>query len=272
MNENHAPPDISTQFSLRKLFFGLTIAAALFSLAFYVRQAQDEAQSMSSGYSFQQVSVALLTFHDTFGSLPYPVRRTGGGDSIFPSGYDDQAKPLHSWRFAMLPYLVSSSIPAHYDKSWDNPANQGWRFGGHSFGYDSLQPNPPSFETKMFAITGPGTAFGDGEQELPHSLDELDDDTILVVEVRDSGVHWMAPGISTSARCRARSTHRTAGESPAASAPASTSSSPTAPSGGCRTTLPLRSWRSSLRPRARGDTTATRRWASISFPTNGLSA
>ena len=46
----------------------------------------------------------------------------------------------------------------------------------------------------MFAITGPGTAFGDGETELPHSLDDLDADTIVVVEVRDSAMHWMAPG------------------------------------------------------------------------------
>lgn len=46
----------------------------------------------------------------------------------------------------------------------------------------------------MFAVTGPGTAFGDGKHERPHSLNEMDADTLLVVEVRNSGLHWMAPG------------------------------------------------------------------------------
>src|SRR5262249_46601631 len=47
------------------------------------------------------------------------------------------------------------------------------------------------FHTNIFAITGPGTAFEPGKQvrlkDLPGSL-------ILIVEVRNSGVHWMQPG------------------------------------------------------------------------------
>ena len=46
----------------------------------------------------------------------------------------------------------------------------------------------------MFAITGPGTAWGDDSTELPRSLKEIDGDTILAVEVANSGCHWMRPG------------------------------------------------------------------------------
>ena len=48
-------------------------------------------------------------------------------------------------------------------------------------------------QRRKFAITGPGTAFGDDESEPPARLQDIDRDTILVVEVRNSGVHWMQP-------------------------------------------------------------------------------
>jgi hypothetical protein len=45
----------------------------------------------------------------------------------------------------------------------------------------------------MLAICGPGTAFGCvGDQ--PRSMKGLGTITILVVEVRHSGIHWMQPG------------------------------------------------------------------------------
>lgn len=45
------------------------------------------------------------------------------------------------------------------------------------------------------AITGPGTALGDGEFESPRKLDDIDSsNTILAVESANSGFHWMEPG------------------------------------------------------------------------------
>ena len=43
--------------------------------------------------------------------------------------------------------------------------------------------------TSIFAITGRGTAFS---EKLP--INQLAEDTILLIEVRDSHIHWMAPG------------------------------------------------------------------------------
>lgn len=45
------------------------------------------------------------------------------------------------------------------------------------------------------AITGPGTAFGDGQFEPPKKLADLDAaNTILAVETASSGLHWIQPG------------------------------------------------------------------------------
>ena len=60
--------------------------------------------------------------------------------------------------------------------------------------YQPYSFDNPAKTTRIFAITGPGTAFGDNETELPRSIKDLDVDTILIVEVRNSGTHWMEPG------------------------------------------------------------------------------
>ena len=47
-------------------------------------------------------------------------------------------------------------------------------------------------EANILAITGPGTAFGDG-QERPRALKDVPPQTILAVETRASGIPWPAP-------------------------------------------------------------------------------
>lgn len=48
-------------------------------------------------------------------------------------------------------------------------------------------------ETIVLAITGPGTAFGDGAGP-PSSLTKIPPATIIAVETRQSGIPWPAPG------------------------------------------------------------------------------
>ena len=64
------------------------------------------------------------------------------------------------------------------------------------YAYDAtgLKPYPHFFlEANILAITGPGTAFGDGK-ELPMATKNVPPQTILCVETRASGVPWPAPG------------------------------------------------------------------------------
>ena len=88
------------------------------------------------------------------------------------------------------------SVPILRDGSqpWDSPINKemamtprGW------FSYPARWGSKTRLETNAFAITGPGTAFGDGET-MPKSIKNVPPQTILVAEVRSSGIHWMQPG------------------------------------------------------------------------------
>ena len=47
--------------------------------------------------------------------------------------------------------------------------------------------------TNVMAITGPGTAFGDGTAE-PEKLEDIPKNTIIVVESRSTGIPWPEPG------------------------------------------------------------------------------
>jgi hypothetical protein len=179
------------QFTARGVFLLVAILGIVSAGVFYVRKAQERSRWKDTGNDFKWVAMALYNFHDVFHSLPYPVRRDGGGNTAFPATNAPDAKALSSWRLAVLPFSTTADLRAiRYDQAWNSPVN----FPFHADGWASIFTRADSRNTKMFAITGPGTAFGDGKQELPHSLDELDADTILIVEVRESGVHWMEPG------------------------------------------------------------------------------
>jgi hypothetical protein len=79
-----------------------------------------------------------------------------------------------------------------YAPRWDDPRNR-WR---------SMTPHPDfcfrtdledqrRLHTSVVAITGPGTPFGVGDESMKFSAPG---DTIIAIEVANSGTHWMAPG------------------------------------------------------------------------------
>lgn len=110
-----------------------------------------------------------------FAGIPEPVVRSSGGE------------PLFSWRFTTQLNMGSYSGVA-FEKSWRAPENQRFR-----------QKTPSSFcrapsqMTVVFGVTGPGTAFAE-YAGLFGDEDEIEGDAILLVEVRNSQTHWMAPG------------------------------------------------------------------------------
>jgi hypothetical protein len=64
----------------------------------------------------------------------------------------------------------------------------------YAYGATGLKAYTQSFpETNIVAITGPGTAVGEGK-ELPMSVKNVPRQTILAVETRASGIPWPAPG------------------------------------------------------------------------------
>lgn len=116
----------------------------------------------------------MLSAHWTETTLPSPVIRDLAG------------RPLVSWRFEAFLRTIPTPGIARMDLPWDHPANAYFTSRSPShFCRDETN------ETSVFAVVGKGTAFDPDER---FSIGDLDGDTIVLIEVHDSGVHWMAPG------------------------------------------------------------------------------
>lgn len=151
---------------------------------------QESAEREATERVFEQIGLILDIYADTHRRLPDPVRR---GDS---------GRPLHSWRLTILPYdenpatitPTAGIMRWPIGKPWSAKESLSCRELRAAYCYEDLSGRELRHCTSVFALTGPGTAFGDGEAQSPRSLDGLDSDTVLCVEVRNSECHWMAPG------------------------------------------------------------------------------
>jgi hypothetical protein len=186
------------RFQFSRLAFILVGTALVFALIFilpawrvaYLAKQEFERRQMTK-YSFKLTWHALSVYNAQNGQLPFPVRCDASG------------RPLYSWR-GTTALLTENWFPHAPDgswdatKPWDDPSNRQLADFPQRFCYDGLIywgliPDDYSRETCQMAITGPDTAFG-GDGTPPKSLQEIADDTILVVESRSSGIHWMKPG------------------------------------------------------------------------------
>ena len=116
----------------------------------------------------------------------------------FPPAYlvDGNGAPMHSWRVLLLPFLEEQALYRRYrfDEPWDGPNNRKLHqtiVPCYSCAGDGTRKH--SAATSYVAVVGPGTAWP-GKQ--PTKLSDFTDGTsnsILIVEVADSGIHWMEP-------------------------------------------------------------------------------
>ena len=181
-----APPQRPFQFTLRGLLLVvLTISVLLAVIVPLVRLARREGERQQCGNNLKQIALALHTYHDTWKRLPPVVISDANG------------KPMHSWRVLIVPFLESNPWYSYYDMNepWNGPNNR--KLGRQIFHcYRCPSDRRTGREmTNYVAIYGPGTAWetnkitnfdmiakGDG---MPR--------TILVVEIRNSDIHWMEP-------------------------------------------------------------------------------
>jgi hypothetical protein len=148
--------------------------------------------------NLKQIGLALLSYHQTYGS--------------FPPAYvaDANGKPLYSWRVLILGEIGRQDIAAmvHHDEAWDGPNNAKWSqviFPLFSCPDEPESAGTASNFTSYLAVVGPHTAWSGAK---PRKLSDFKDPskTILLVEVANSGIHWaephdlyigqMAPGIN----------------------------------------------------------------------------
>lgn len=143
------------------------------------------------------VSMALSGHSKVCGRLPYSVvRKDLEGQSREPGSPNGRGRPLYSWRVELVRYLVSWHGTWDPSQPWDHPANKELAHFSSFYAYGTPRPegrSQPFPDTNLLAITGPGTAFGDGIRP-PMAVKDVPPQTILVVETRSSGIPWPAPG------------------------------------------------------------------------------
>jgi len=133
--------------------------------------------------NLKQIILALQNYHDVYKS--------------FPPAYvaDANGKPMHSWRVLILPFLEHQALydQYHFDEPWDGPNNRQLASTTQKIFECPADGNHGKGQTSYVAIVGPGTAWpGTKWIDVADIKDGLSN-TILVVEVHNSGIHWMEP-------------------------------------------------------------------------------
>lgn len=153
---------------------GLVALWALFSRTSSIASERERAAALEACY------IGLAGYHNLHQSLPPAVRR------------DDAGNALSSWRLTVVEWCQGHLPYVDFESRWDSAVNvqmrnftPWWYCLIHSDSCRTLG------HTNVCAISGPQTAFDDGP---PVSLASLPPHLVLLVEVAESGVHWMEPG------------------------------------------------------------------------------
>jgi prepilin-type processing-associated H-X9-DG protein len=156
-----------------------------------VQAAREAARRTQCANNLKQIGLAMHNYHDVHKCLP--------------AGFiaDEDGKPMHSWRVALLPFLERSDLYERYnfDEPWDSPTNLA-----------IAEQMPEVFRCPSAPAAGPGSnmtnyvvILHDGEEQAPlntmfrgnhwtrfRDIRDGTSNTLMVVEVREA-VPWTQP-------------------------------------------------------------------------------
>lgn len=127
--------------------------------------------------------MAVANYHDTNGHYPPPFVRGPDG------------RPWHSWRVLVLPFIEQHELHKQYrfDEPWDGPNNRQLAdrmpriFRFHSSKSDG------NTTTNYLAVVGEETVWHPTKRVTTGEMTDGLSTTILIVENRGAGIHWMEP-------------------------------------------------------------------------------
>ena len=148
-----------------------------------VMSAREAARRMECSNNLKQIGLAMWSY------------RSMNGD--YPPAYvaDEHGNPLYSWRVLLLPFMEQTYLYNQFDfeSAWDSPANLAvTETTMQVFQCPSKSPRTEPF-TDYMVVVGPETMFPGAESTGPHDIRDGQSNTIMVVEVLDTGVHWTEP-------------------------------------------------------------------------------
>lgn len=133
--------------------------------------------------NLKRIGVAMQSYYADYG--------------CFPPGYvaDRKGRPLHSWRALLLPYLDPAlAAQYHFDESWDGPRNTllADRVPAvYRCPDDAL--SDVTNTTDYVVVNGTGTVFDGSKCTKMADVTDGAANTLLVVEVVESGIVWLEP-------------------------------------------------------------------------------
>ncbi len=163
--------------------FVLVVGGGIF---FLVMQGKRFEQSQNN---MKQLGLAMLQYQMMFGHFPASAGSRGEGE------------PVHSWRVAILPYLEQGYVydQYHFDKPWDAPENQAVASLTMQ-NYQSPRLSNHGQNTSFAVVVGEDTIFPPTKEESgfrggisPAHIRDGTSNTILVIEIANSDIHWAEP-------------------------------------------------------------------------------
>lgn len=136
----------------------------------------------------RQIAIAMREYHDEFGSYPPPYIA------------DKNGKPMHSWRAIIYSRMDTGDTDFRtryrFDEPWDGPNNRklAAEYANRTI-FSCPGENSPSFpgETSYVVVVGPRTMFSANRRVSDKDIKDNRANTIMLVEVHHSGIHWMEP-------------------------------------------------------------------------------
>ncbi len=142
--------------------------------------------------NLKQIGLGLLNYESRYG--------------CFPPAYvaDANGKPLYSWRVLLMAEIDRTDRwfggqlagGFHFDEPWDSPNNSKLhKLTPYTVWHCPSDPAiAGSNETNFVAVVGPGTMFpSDGTSRRLADVTDGPENTLIVVEVVNAGIHWMEP-------------------------------------------------------------------------------
>lgn len=162
------------------IFFGLLLPAMLLPA---IAGPRVTTRGMHCNHNLHILALALQNYHDLYGSLP-PAYIA-----------DDDGKPMHSWRVLLLPFLDMRNLyrDYHFDEPWDGPNNSALAAKVRTIRYFECPAAGSTDETSYVAVTGPQTMWPGAKATKLSDIKDGTSNTIILVEVHNSGIHWMEP-------------------------------------------------------------------------------
>ncbi|MGI9517809.1 MAG: DUF1559 domain-containing protein, partial [Pirellulaceae bacterium] len=141
--------------------------------------------------NIRQIVLAMHNYYDTNGHFPPAVV------------FDAKVRPMHSWRTLIMPYMEMNDAYNKYDfnQPWDSPHNRKVA----EMITDTSEFQCPTYQssdgrhalvegyTNYLLLTGPGTLYARPEAASRDDVTDGESQTIVIVEVARSDIHWMEP-------------------------------------------------------------------------------